>query len=49
MKYYIDGRQATETFFWRALEGLAGPTQRERLRTYGKLLIGGVLYELVEE
>ena len=44
--YHIDGHPVSETYFWRSLEGLAGPTQIERLRTWGKLLIGGVLYEM---
>lgn len=46
MSYHVDGHPVSETYFWRSLEGLAGPTQLERLRTWGKLIIGGVLYEM---
>jgi len=46
LSYHIDGHPVSETYFWRSLEGLAGPTQLERLRTWGKLIVGGVLYEM---
>ena len=49
MKYYKDGSPVSESFFWHSLEGLVGPTQMERLREFGKLYIGGVLYEMVKE
>ncbi len=49
LKCLINGNLVREAYFWHSLEGVTSPTQKHRLLDGCKLLIGGIIYQIIFE